>query len=148
MKLRFIRLSLLIAFMTTLHLSCASPAASLLGALGGNAQLSGVNTLLKGVGGLKGLGIKGPFTLLAPSNNALSQLGGGSIENLLKPENKGMLTNIMKKHVLPGKFSPEQIAGGGMKDALGNALNLGGSKITQSIPTKGGMIQMIDKVLK
>jgi hypothetical protein len=35
-----------------------------------------------------------------------------------------------------------------MKDALGNALNLGGSKITQSIPTKGGMIQMIDKVLK
>jgi uncharacterized surface protein with fasciclin (FAS1) repeats len=116
--------------------------------LGGNPQLSGVTSLLKGAGGLGKLVPKGPFTLLAPSNDALSALGGGSIDNLLKPENKNVLDNVLKKHILPGKFSPDQIAAGGLKDALGNPLSMGGAKITQSIPTKGGMIQMIDKVLR
>jgi uncharacterized surface protein with fasciclin (FAS1) repeats len=75
-------------------------------------------------------------------------LGGGSIDNLLKPENKNLLDNVMKKHILPGKYTPEQIKGGGLKNALGGAFNLGGSNITQSIPTKGGLIQVIDKVLQ
>ena len=148
MKSNLLRLGLVMAFVTTLHLSCSSPATSLLSTLGGNPQLSGVTSLLKGAGGLGKLVGKGPFTLLAPSNDALSALGGGAIDNLLKPENKGMLDNVLKKHILPGKFSPDQIASGGLKDALGNPLSMGGAKITQSIPTKGGMIQMIDKVLR
>lgn len=148
MKLKSLRLGLVVAFITTLHFSCASPAASLLSTLGGNAQLSGVTSLLKGAGGLGKLVGKGPFTLLAPSNDALAKLGGGAIDNLLKPENKNVLDNVLKKHILPGKLTPDQIKGGGLKNALGGAFNMGGSNITQSIPTKGGMIQVIDKVLQ
>ena len=148
MKGKFLRLGLVVAFVTTLHISCSSPAASLLSTLGGNPQLSGVTSLLKGAGGLGNLVGKGPFTLLAPSNNALQALGGGAIENLLKPENKNMLQGVLKNHILPGKFNADQIKGGGLKNAMGGALNLGGANITQSIPTKGGLIQVIDKVLR
>jgi uncharacterized surface protein with fasciclin (FAS1) repeats len=148
MKSRILLTGVLVSMLSFMQLSCSSPATSLLSTLGGNPQLSGVTSLLKGAGGLGKLVPKGPFTMLAPSNDALSALGGGSIENLLKPENKNVLDNVLKKHILPGKFSPDQIAAGGLKDALGNPLNMGGAKITQSIPTKGGMIQMIDKVLR
>jgi uncharacterized surface protein with fasciclin (FAS1) repeats len=148
MKKKVISLSFVFVFVSVLHFSCSSPANALLSTLGGNPQLSGITSLLKGAGGLGNLVGKGPFTLLAPSNNALSSLGAGALENLLKPENKQMLQGILKKHVLPGKFSADQINAGGMKDALGNALNMGGAKITESIPTKGGLIQVIDGLIK
>ena len=148
MKKNVLRMGMLLAFVSVLHFSCSSPASSLLSTLGGNPQLSGITSLLKGAGGLGSLVGKGPFTLLAPSNNALSSLGAGALENLLKPENKSMLQGILKKHVLPGKFSADQINAGGLKDALGNALNMGGAKITESIPTKGGLIQVIDGIIK
>ena len=148
MKKSFLRLSITLAFVSFLHFSCSSPANALLGTLGSNPQLSGITSLIKGAGGLGNLVGKGPFTLLAPSNNALSTLGAGALENLLKPENKDMLTGILKKHVLPGKFTADQINAGGLKDALGNVLNMGGAKITESIPTKGGLIQVIDGIIK
>jgi uncharacterized surface protein with fasciclin (FAS1) repeats len=148
MKKKVLSMSLFFIFVTMLHLSCASPSSALLSTLGTNPQLSGISSLLKGAGGLGNLVGKGPFTLLAPSNNALSSLGAGAMENLLKPENKEMLTGILKKHVLPGKFTADQINAGGLKDALGNVLNMGGAKITESIPTKGGLIQVIDGIIK
>jgi uncharacterized surface protein with fasciclin (FAS1) repeats len=141
MKMKFVSMAMVMAFVSILHFSCSSPANALMSTLGGNPQLSGISSLLKGVG-------KGPFTLLAPSNNALSSLGAGALENLLKPENKDMLTGILKKHVLPGKFTADQINAGGLKDVLGNGLNLGGAKITESIPTKGGLVQVIDGIIK
>lgn len=146
--MNILRASLMLAFVTVLHFSCSSPSSALLSTLGKSPNLSGITSLLNGVGGLGNLVAKGPFTLLAPSNDALSVLGQGALENLLKPENKEMLTGILKKHVLPGKFSLDQINAGGLKDATGNALNLGGAKITQTIPTKGGTIQVLDKVLQ
>jgi uncharacterized surface protein with fasciclin (FAS1) repeats len=148
MKMKFISMAMVMAFVTVLHYSCSSPAGALMSTLGSNPQLSGITSLLKGAGGLGSLVGKGPFTLLAPSNNALSSLGAGALENLLKPENKSTLQGILKKHILPGKFTADQINAGGMKDALGNALNLGGAKITESIPTKGGLVQVIDGIIK
>jgi uncharacterized surface protein with fasciclin (FAS1) repeats len=120
-----------------------------LGTLGTNPQLSGITSLLKGAGGLGSImSGKGPFTMLTPTNSALSSLGQGAMDTLWKPENKNMLTDLLKKHVLPGKLTTDQIKAGGVKDAAGNALNLGGANITESIPTKGGLIQVIDKVLQ
>jgi uncharacterized surface protein with fasciclin (FAS1) repeats len=148
MKMKFVSMAMVMAFVSILHFSCSSPANALMSTLGGNPQLSGISSLLKGAGGLGNLVGKGPFTLLAPSNNALSSLGAGALENLLKPENKDMLTGILKKHVLPGKFTADQINAGGLKDVLGNGLNLGGAKITESIPTKGGLVQVIDGIIK
>jgi uncharacterized surface protein with fasciclin (FAS1) repeats len=114
-----------------------------------NAQLSGINALLKSAGGLNTLMGKGkkPFTFLAPTNNALAKLGPGTVENLLKPGNKEELISLLKKHVLAGKFKQDQIKAGGLKDINGNELNLSNTRITETIQTKGGLIQVIDQVL-
>lgn len=51
----------------------------------------------------------GPFTVLAPTDAAFAKLPKGTVENLVKPENKAMLTKILTYHVLPGKYSAKQI---------------------------------------
>ncbi|WP_027379324.1 fasciclin domain-containing protein [Chryseobacterium daeguense] len=51
----------------------------------------------------------GPFTVLAPTDAAFAKLPKGTVENLVKPENKAMLTKILTYHVLPGKFNATQI---------------------------------------
>src|ERR1700744_5752540 len=48
---------------------------------------------------------KGPFTVFAPTNEAFARLPKGTVETLLKPENKAKLTAILTYHVVPGKYS-------------------------------------------
>ncbi|HQW83453.1 MAG TPA: fasciclin domain-containing protein [Ferruginibacter sp.] len=52
----------------------------------------------------------GPFTVFAPTNMAFDMLPAGTVENLLKPENKAMLTGILTYHVVAGKWNSEDIA--------------------------------------
>jgi uncharacterized surface protein with fasciclin (FAS1) repeats len=135
---------------TMFHLNCSSPAAGLMSTLGKTPELSSFAGLLKGAGGTDMLGQlvgKNPFTMLIPSNDALKGVSTDAIHNLMKPENKGMLEGLLKKHILPGKVSADDIVKGGLTDAGGNALNLNGAKISKSVPTKNGLIQIIDKVL-
>jgi uncharacterized surface protein with fasciclin (FAS1) repeats len=47
----------------------------------------------------------GPFTVFAPTNAAFQKLPAGTVDTLLKPENKGMLTTILTYHVVPGRLS-------------------------------------------
>ncbi|HTH43499.1 MAG TPA: fasciclin domain-containing protein [Oxalicibacterium sp.] len=47
---------------------------------------------------------KGPFTVFAPTNAAFNKLPAGTVDNLLKPENKAMLTSVLTYHVVPGKY--------------------------------------------
>ena len=150
MNVRFSRLVILCFFISTLHINCASSSTALKSTLGENTQLSGINTLLKEAGGLNNLMGKGkkPFTLLAPSNNALAKLGPGTVENLLKPGNKEQLISLLKKHIIPGKNKVDSIKAGHLKNIMGNELNLGGAHITETIQTKGGLIQVIDKVIQ
>ena len=61
----------------------------------------------------------GPFTIFAPTNSAFAKLPAGTVETLLKPENKGLLTSILTYHVVPGRVSATELvgmikAGGGM----------------------------------
>lgn len=61
----------------------------------------------------------GPFTVFAPTNSAFAKLPAGTVETLLKPENKGLLTSILTYHVVPGRVSATELvgmikAGGGM----------------------------------
>jgi uncharacterized surface protein with fasciclin (FAS1) repeats len=53
---------------------------------------------------------KGPFTVFAPVNSAFAALPAGTVETLLKPENKGMLTKILTYHVVSGKYDSKAIA--------------------------------------
>ena len=52
---------------------------------------------------------KGPFTVFAPTNAAFDKLPAGTVETLLKPENKGMLTKILTYHVVAGKYDGKKL---------------------------------------
>ncbi len=53
---------------------------------------------------------KGPFTVFAPTNAAFGKLPAGTVDTLVKPENKKMLTNILTYHVVPGKLDFDALA--------------------------------------
>src|SRR6476619_2846062 len=53
---------------------------------------------------------KGPFTVFAPTNAAFGKLPAGTVDTLVKPENKAMLTKILTYHVVPGRVTAAQIA--------------------------------------
>ena len=57
----------------------------------------------------------GPFTVLAPTNAAFAKLPAGTVDTLVKPENKATLTGILTYHVIPGKISAKMIASNAMK---------------------------------
>jgi uncharacterized surface protein with fasciclin (FAS1) repeats len=65
---------------------------------------------VKAAGLVETLKGKGPFTVFAPVNAAFDKLPAGTVDTLLKPENKGMLTNILTYHVLAGRFDSNAIA--------------------------------------
>jgi len=73
---------------------------------------------VKAAGLVETLQTPGPFTVFAPTNEAFSMLPNGTVETLLKPENKGALTNILTYHVVAGKLDAKELsklikAGGG-----------------------------------
>ena len=78
-----------------------------------NAANSADHTTLvaavKAAGLVDTLKSKGPFTVFAPTNAAFDKLPAGTIETLLKPENKGMLTTILTYHVVSGQFDSKAI---------------------------------------
>lgn len=84
---------------------------------------------------------EGPFTVFAPSDEAFAKLPAGTVENLLKPENKDKLIGILTYHVVPGKVTAKQVTG------MSSATTVEGSDV--SISVKDGSV-MIDnaKVVK
>lgn len=77
---------------------------------------------VKAAGLVETLSGKGPFTVFAPTNAAFNKLPKGTVETLLKPENKEMLQTVLTYHVVAGKWSAEEIMtavkkGGGSYEA-------------------------------
>ena len=64
---------------------------------------------VKAAGLVETLSSKGPFTVFAPTNAAFAKLPAGTVETLVKPENKGTLTTVLTYHVVPGKITAGQI---------------------------------------
>ena len=64
---------------------------------------------VKAAGLVETLSGKGPFTVFAPTNRAFAKLPAGTVETLVKPENKGTLTTILTYHVVPGRITAGQI---------------------------------------
>lgn len=79
-----------------------------------NAMNSADHTTLvaavKAAGLVDTLKSNGPFTVFAPTNAAFDQLPAGTVENLLKPENKSMLTKVLTYHVVAGKYDSKALA--------------------------------------
>lgn len=66
---------------------------------------------VKAAGLVDTLSSKGPFTVFAPVNGAFDKLPAGTVETLLKPENKATLTKILTYHVVAGNFSAKDVVG-------------------------------------
>lgn len=99
----------------------------------------------------------GPLMVFAPTNEAFDALPEGTVENLLKPENKGDLANILKYHVTPGNYSKEflkkfkKLGQANNQyvtiEVIGDDVYVGGAKILASIKAGNGIVHVIDKVL-
>jgi uncharacterized surface protein with fasciclin (FAS1) repeats len=101
----------------------------------------------------------GPFTVFAPTDAAFAALPAGTVETLLKPENKAKLASILTYHVLPGRVMSTDIAGKKLdpKTVEGQTLAVdaseSGVKVNDATVTKAdivadnGVIHVIDKVL-
>ena len=107
------------------------------------------------VGTLKG---DGPFTVFAPTNAAFAKLPAGTVENLLKPENKAQLVAVLTYHVVPGKVMSADLAGKQLSAATvqGSAVKIdatSGVKVDNAtvtaadIVTDNGVIHVIDTVI-
>jgi uncharacterized surface protein with fasciclin (FAS1) repeats len=64
---------------------------------------------VKAAGLVETLQGKGPFTVFAPTNAAFDKLPAGTVDNLVKPENKSTLTSILTYHVVPGKLDSKEL---------------------------------------
>ncbi len=100
-------------------------------------------TAVKAAGLVDTLAGKGPFTLFAPTDAAFAKLPAGTVDTLLKPENKGQLTAVLTYHVVPGRLTAADIvakikAGGG-RAAL---TTVQGGTLTASL--SGGKVVLTD----
>ncbi len=100
----------------------------------------------------------GPFTVFAPTDEAFAKLPAGTVENLLKPENKATLVKILTYHVVAGKVlagdvvklkSAKTVQGQNVKIKVkGGKVTLNKSKVVKTdIMTSNGVIHVIDTVL-
>ena len=118
---------------------------------------------VKAAGLVETLEGKGPFTVFAPTNAAFGKLPAGTVDNLVKPENKPTLTKILTYHVVPGKLEASDLTDGKtLKTAEGEELTVkhadgkiwiidakgGSSAVTISnVNQSNGVIHVIDTVL-
>ncbi len=112
------------------------------------AKAAGLVDTLKG---------KGPLTVFAPTDEAFAKLPAGTVESLLKPENKAMLQAVLTYHVVPGRVFASDVAKlSSAKTAQGSSVKINASKgvkinnsnvIKADIDTANGVIHVIDTVL-
>ena len=100
----------------------------------------------------------GPFTVFAPTDEAFAALPAGTVENLLKPENRDTLVAVLTYHVIPGEVKSADIAGKMLEAATVQGGNLkidatSGVKVNDAmviaadVDASNGVIHVIDKVL-
>ncbi len=100
----------------------------------------------------------GPLTVFAPTDDAFAKLPKGTVESLLKPENKEQLARILKHHVVPGKVMSKDIAGKRLAadTAAGTKLSIdarrgvrvGGANVTTAdVEASNGVIHVVNRVI-
>ena len=115
-------------------------------------------TAVKAAGLVDTLKGTGPFTVFAPTDEAFAKLPKGTVEDLLKPENKAKLAAILTYHVIPGKVMAADIAGktAKVKTVQGSEISVDAIKgvkvdnatvVTADIVTSNGVIHVIDTVV-
>ena len=126
----------------------------------GNSQFSTLVAAVKAAGLADTLGGKGPFTVFAPTNEAFEKLPEGTVEELLKPENKEKLAAILTYHVVPSKVLAANVVKLDGRDVKtvqganvavsvsGEDVMIGKAKVVKAdIECSNGVIHVIDTVL-
>ncbi len=161
-------MSLLRKLATALVLAVTVPAVAVAGHHGqkkdivdvavANGSFKTLVVAVKAAGLVKTLKSKGPFTVFAPTDTAFAALPKGTVESLLKPENKAKLVAILTHHVLSGKvpakavvgkrLAPKTVNGSSLTVDGTNGVTVSGAKVTAAdVMASNGIIHVIDKVL-
>ena len=158
MKLRNIMFSLILVLPFGFSLATAQ-AKDIVDTAAANGNFKTLVAAVKAAGLVDTLKGKGPFTVFAPTDAAFAKLPAGTIENLLKPENKAQLVKILTYHVLPGKVMAGDVAAKNVSVATvqGQKLDVSGgyvitingvsTVVLADIVTDNGVIHVIDTVL-
>ncbi|MDB9373985.1 fasciclin domain-containing protein [Nodularia sphaerocarpa] len=105
------------------------------------------------------LATPGPYTVFAPTDAAFDALPAGTLDNLLKPENKDQLAKLIAYHVVPGQVTSSQLTSGEVKTVEGSpvkidvddatrGITVNDAKVTQAdIPASNGIVHVIDQVI-
>ena len=121
-------------------------------------QFSTLVAAVQAAGLVDTLKSEGPFTVFAPTDAAFAALPEGTVENLLKPENKDQLVAVLTYHVVSGKVMSADIAGKTMEvdSVQGSAISVNAMNgvmvdnanvVTADIETSNGVIHVIDAVI-
>jgi uncharacterized surface protein with fasciclin (FAS1) repeats len=138
----------------------AAPMLDIVDTAAGNKDFSTLVAAVQAAGLVETLKSKGPFTVFAPTNAAFAKLPAGTVESLLKPENKATLVKILTYHVVSGKVLAADVVkldGKMVKTVQGSDVSIavagGKVKVNDSnviatdIETSNGVIHVIDTVL-
>jgi uncharacterized surface protein with fasciclin (FAS1) repeats len=123
-----------------------------------NGSFNTLVAAIKAAGLVDTLKGDGPFTVFAPTDDAFAKLPAGTVESLLKPENKSQLIDILTYHVVPGKVMAAEVVNlTSAKTVQGQniAIELMGSKvmvdganvIATDVTASNGVIHVIDSVI-
>lgn len=125
----------------------------------GNENFSTLVAAVQAAGLVDALKADGPYTVFAPVNDAFAALPAGTVEDLLKPENKDTLTSVLTFHVVAGKLKSKYIKMGTteVETLNGDVLTVvktedgvtvnGANVVMADVKTKNGVIHAIDGVL-
>ncbi len=138
--------------------SLAAKAADIVDTGASAGQFETLVAAVKAAGLVETLKGDGPFTVFAPTDEAFAKLPDGTVENLLKPENKDQLVAVLTYHVVPGKIMSSDIAGKTAEVATveGSKLSVDATDgvkvdnakvVSADIETSNGVIHVIDTVV-
>ncbi len=110
-------------------------------------NLSTLVAALKAGGLVSALQGKGPFIVFAPTNQAFNQLAPGTLSSLLKPSNKYKLQNILKYHVISGRYLTAKTLQGKDVTIKSKIRQVNGARVLGKVKTGNGTVYIINKVL-
>lgn len=156
-KLILIATAFAAALALPINNASAGEGKTIVGVAAGAGQFNTLVAAVKAAGLVDTLNGAGPFTVFAPTDEAFAKLPAGTVETLLKPENKEKLIAILTYHVLAGKVMAADVKTMAAKTVNGKeaSIKVDGGKVTigtanvvkTDIAASNGVIHVIDAVL-
>ena len=151
------KIKTLLAVAASLFIVADSQAGDIVDVAASNKSFSTLVAAVKADGLVETLKGEGPYTVFAPTNEAFAKLPKGTLESLLKPENKQKLVAILTYHVVPGKVMAKDVKSGKVKTASGSSFKMKVSKkgvwvdkakvVATDVKADNGVIHVIDTVI-